>query len=162
MIKPLLTTFAWSRWLSGYWSFSFSSGFLFLFLALLWTFQLKAMPKKKKKLAHILSSWPNIRADLVTHVLFAVHPLLLFFTTCPNSNQWIVSQTNSLSVPGWVWTTLYFSYLLLLENACLCCQRSSRFLRYSENSWQFGQGKSLTAWEAYDHICCFLKTPIKG
>ena len=79
-----------------------------------------------------------------------------------NTNQWIVSQTNSLSVPGWVWTTLYFSYLLLLENACLCCQRSSRFLRYSENSWQFGQGKSLTAWEAYDHICCFLKTPIKG
>ena len=66
-----------------------------------------------------------------------------------NTNQWIVSQTNSLSVPGWVWTTLYFSYLLLLENACLCCQRSSRFLRYSENSWQFGQGKSLTAWEAY-------------
>ena len=66
-----------------------------------------------------------------------------------NTNQWIVSQTNSLSVPGWVWTTLYFSYLLLLENACLCCQRSSRFLRYSENSWQFGQGKSLTVWEAY-------------
>ena len=129
--------------------FFFLFRFSFLVPCLAMDISAQSNAKKKKKLAHILSSWPNIRADLVTHVLFAIHPLLLFFTTCPNSNQWIVSQTNSLSVPGWVWTTLYFSYLLLLENACLCCQRSSRFLRYSENSWQFGQGKSLTAWEAY-------------
>lgn len=162
MMKPLLTTFAWSRWLSGYWSFSFSSGFLFLFLALLWTFQLKAMPKKKKE----VGPYPFI---LTKHTCWFSNSCIVCHTSSfaflyhiSNTNQWIVSQTNSLSVPGWVWTTLYFSYLLLLENACLCCQRSSRFLRYSENSWQFGQGKSLTAWEAYDHICCFLKTPIKG
>ena len=147
------------------WVLVFFFLFRFSFLALCLAMDVSAQSKAKKKKKEV-GPYPFI---LTKHTCWFSNSCIVCHTSSfaflyhiSNSNQWILSQTNSLSVPGWVWTTLYFSYHLLLENACLCCQRSSRFLRYSENSWQFGQGKSLTAWEAYDHICCFLKTSIKG
>ena len=102
MIKPLLTTFAWSRWLSGCWSFSFSSGFLFLILCLAIDVSAQSNAKKKREVGPYPfvfvkhTCWFN-NSCIVCHT-----PSSAFLYHISNTNQWIVSQTNSLSVPGWV------------------------------------------------------------